>query len=296
MCDKDYQNVYNIVDKIKETALYDYEIFVMDNREKKKNIILNFENAKLVDMGGNKYQFNAKREAVLNYCSGDYVWFIDCDDEIIDCPNIVDNTSEIICFNYDISVKVSNVKADVRYHFDNDEILEGELHSHYTLENYLKIGVPNWAKLFRLDLLKQFYEKTGPIELHLAEDCLVILYMMYNSTKITLQNKVCYLYIISKKSDTGAQNYTNLDAVKRMFTGSRNSGKVVDMFIPKDIQEKTTLSNEMVDNTTFTVFKEYFFKVEDSIKQQYINEIGKKYFSEQELTKLIDEINNTFHN
>ena len=100
--DKDYHLFGNILRTIKETAGIPYELLVADNREEYKNVSLPEGNYKLIDMGGNKFQFLAKKRCIP-LCKYDWIWVIDGDDEVINFPPVDDlsTDADMICYNFE---------------------------------------------------------------------------------------------------------------------------------------------------------------------------------------------------
>ena len=98
-CDKDYFNLDNLLKQAKNQKI-DVETVVCDNR--------NYKDSKpdcdvYINMHGNKYQFEARRQAMYK-ATGDYVWFVDGDDEILEIDDkIIDEMNkgtEVIAFSY----------------------------------------------------------------------------------------------------------------------------------------------------------------------------------------------------
>ena len=100
--DKDYHLFGNILRTIKETAGIPYELLVADNREEYKNVSLPEGNYTLIDMGGNKFQFLAKKRCIP-LCKYDWIWVIDGDDEVINFPPVDDlsTDADMICYNFE---------------------------------------------------------------------------------------------------------------------------------------------------------------------------------------------------
>lgn len=100
-CDNDYNLVESLVKSIEENIEVEHEIILMDNRDVYKNEKIDIpENIKVVSMGGNKYQFEARRR-VVSECRGEYIWYIDTDDTVLKVDkNFEKLNGNLICFAY----------------------------------------------------------------------------------------------------------------------------------------------------------------------------------------------------
>ena len=99
-CDKDVQYVPNLLNIIEEKVKVSHEVILIDNRENNKDTI-DFKGAEVHTKGYNAYQFEARRFAV-QFCKGEYIWFIDSDDNILTVKKDLENTlkEDLIIFNY----------------------------------------------------------------------------------------------------------------------------------------------------------------------------------------------------
>lgn len=104
-CDKDYKLIPNLLINIEEKVHIPHEIILIDNREEFKDDPVNFTPATVYSKGCNAYQFEARRFAV-QFCKGDYIWYIDSDDEICTVKEDLNFTEDVIMFNYGIFINV----------------------------------------------------------------------------------------------------------------------------------------------------------------------------------------------
>lgn len=104
-CDKDYQYYDRLVEQIKERVKLPYEIIVIDNTEGNK-----LEDKADFAFGYNAFQF-AARYKIIKLAKGDYIWFIDGDDEILGLDYISD--SDVIIFDYNEEDKEDPVEDKV---------------------------------------------------------------------------------------------------------------------------------------------------------------------------------------
>src|SRR5574344_889885 len=135
-CDKDYGNIKNIIERIRKVVKINYEVILIDNREKKKDCPLGFDfcdDVKIYSKDYNCYQFEARKFS-LQFCSGEYVWFIDGDDNISGETEIGESIYDTyLSKNYDMVVfnaKMINYPDPVWYvlqHMEfGDKIITGD--------------------------------------------------------------------------------------------------------------------------------------------------------------------------
>ena len=78
-CDKDFKYLSNIINNVEKFIKVEHEIILVDNRNDQTPFETKY---KVVSKGKNCYIFEGRRIG-LDAATGDYVWFIDVDDEII---------------------------------------------------------------------------------------------------------------------------------------------------------------------------------------------------------------------
>lgn len=82
LIDRDVPLIENLIAQINERVHVPHEVIVVDNRTSRKDEKIDFMDAVVIDKGRNLYQFESKRLASLS-ASGEYLWFIDADDEVL---------------------------------------------------------------------------------------------------------------------------------------------------------------------------------------------------------------------
>lgn len=100
-CDNDYQYYNRLIRQIKERVKLPYEIIVIDNTEGNK-----LGDKADFAFGYNAYQF-AARYKIIKMAKGNYIWFIDGDDEVIEL-DYISPRADITIFAY----TDANGKAD----------------------------------------------------------------------------------------------------------------------------------------------------------------------------------------
>lgn len=94
--DKNTELYEKWVNHTNKAVMIDHELIVVDNTSTQDMKEIN--GAKLIKAGGNMLAFEARRIGVEN-ASGDYVFLVDPDDEVLPIPEFPYD-EDMICFNY----------------------------------------------------------------------------------------------------------------------------------------------------------------------------------------------------
>lgn len=143
-CDKDVQYLPNILWDIQNRVKVSHEIILVDNRENDKSDLPE-GNYKINSNGTNAYQFEGRRLG-LDIAHGQYVWYVDADDSIInnieekDFRNIYQ--SDVIQFFYENSKGEINPQPGV-VHSDNLELFGMALWCRFIKTKFLKMIMRN---------------------------------------------------------------------------------------------------------------------------------------------------------
>ena len=234
-CDKDCQLIESLIDNIEKKVKVEHEIILIDNRENNHSEI-DFKNAKVYSKGYNAYQFEARRYAV-QFCSGEYIWFIDADDEIFTVDIKNNFTDDIICFNY--AIKTTIVQHSPMYYYI-EETFQNQFTHIYTkdIKNYIRehcsvwdlCGCTLWNKWIRKDLMEKVVAPLPVDEIIVAsEDVLYCSLVIDRSDSICFCKDTIYLY---KECDSMAYNHTiTLDKFKHIIKGHELSSALFKKFI-----------------------------------------------------------------
>ena len=190
--DKDH-NCFPQIMKYLERLTFEKEvIFVDDRNDKTENIrkmykvpnqykiVNSFEN------GENVGTFEARRSGVKS-ATGNYVWFVDIDDEIFDFKPVLDG-SDVICYNFKMN------------HFMNERFKENRYFVCATPKNYryaykyLLYG-SLWRNNYKRETLLKAYSQI-PTHKHLFyyEDMFLNGYILNNLKRITCNTQCIYDY------------------------------------------------------------------------------------------------------
>lgn len=241
-CDKDYQYIPALLKRIDKKVICNYELILVDNREKNKDIeipeiweFFKTHNGELISKGENLCQLAAKKWAVSK-AIGDYVWFVDGDDDLEDTVSYrILNTckEDIIVFNY----TMDNIDTDVKVYqecFITDKIIKNK--KIFRTDDYLRLACPTcWNKWFRKDLLQKVFENIpNNIRVSCNEDVYIFSAMLNRSKKV----HQIPVYIYTNRPDRGTSN-NNIHSVERfklILQGWQESMKLFKKEFPKDTE------------------------------------------------------------
>lgn len=101
-CDKDVKYLYDLLKQLEGHVFCNYEIILIDNRTKDKTKIIT--KYKIIKPKENTYLFEGRRIGFEN-STGDYIWFVDVDDDIIGdvYQDDFNQNTDVIQFYYDIN-------------------------------------------------------------------------------------------------------------------------------------------------------------------------------------------------
>lgn len=161
-CDKDYQYILPLLESVYSKMKCEWDLVIVDNTEKYKNPKLVEDINKYMSDKGVDYkvivnpknyaQLSSKKQS-LEFCKGDYVWFIDGDDDIA-CDitqEMIDSVKgDLVTFTYKRILENPNIKhseekwCDIK---ENDIITLKFLFQNYKYANDIKPQCWNkWIK------------------------------------------------------------------------------------------------------------------------------------------------------
>lgn len=233
-CDNDVKYLFPLLKKIKSRITIDHELIFFDNRNDTSSDISCIDGYKVLNTGnGNMYQVEGRKQIVYA-AQGDYVWFIDCDDEplIIDhkITELLDKEYDAYCFGW-----ASDTEHDVNTNlYKKDELLTGDI-----VKQYSHIAMPAlWNKLIKTEVLLKAEELIPEgIKASAGEDLmLVALALKFCSTLY-----ICTQEIYKNNSKHGSSPITDYslcyDKFERCAFGHADTMSIIINNIPdnKDI-------------------------------------------------------------
>lgn len=154
-CDKDVKYVPELVKSVGECINFSHEIVLIDNTTSGTYI----GGGKYFCMGGNKYASMGRKKAV-ELAEGDYIWFVDADDEILPVPEFSDEDDMMIYSYEQTGCSLAGMRRN-----EEDFRIEGEWLFNRTTFDFM--GQTLWNKIIRLSILKE-------VEKYIPDDFMVV--------------------------------------------------------------------------------------------------------------------------
>lgn len=178
ICDKDYIYIDKLLNQISTRVKVPYEIIIIDNREKYKDIPINAPIA--FSFGYNAYQFSARKK-IIDLSRGEFIWFVDGDDEVLGLESFNENV-DVNIYNYIGSDHESNIKPDVLSHVG---ILSPDTFS--------RLGFALWNKIIRKSLYNNVDEYIDDsLKIVNGEDVIYLLIALVNAKTFECSEEVIY--------------------------------------------------------------------------------------------------------
>ena len=178
ICDKDYIYIDKLLNQISTRVKVPYEIIIIDNREKYKDIPINAPIA--FSFGYNAYQFSARKK-IIDLSRGEFIWFVDGDDEVLGLESFNENV-DVNIYNYIGSDHESNIKPDVLSHV-------GVL----SPDTFSRLGFALWNKIIRKSLYNNVDEYIDDsLKIVNGEDVIYLLIALVNAKTFECSEEVIY--------------------------------------------------------------------------------------------------------
>lgn len=215
-CDNDYTNVEKIISNIENNIKIDYEIISIDNRDKYKNKTLSFEPT--FSFGENKKQFVARKK-IIDLSSGDYIWFIDGDDDVINVDKL-DIKDDIYIFGYRdvVSEKI----------YENAEYKENiQDYSKYFFSSAL------WNKIIKKDLFNGIENYIKDIKACAMEDLIYYIYALKNCSSVYVSSEMFY---IKNEGFSDSLNITDIKIIEEITLGYNDTFEILSDILDNEDQ------------------------------------------------------------
>ena len=190
--DKDYHYIPNMLNYLSKLSFNKEVIFIDDRNDKSLDIrkTYNIPNEyKIINSSkeeNNVGTFESRRTGV-NEATGEYIWFVDVDDEIYDFKPITDG-SDVVCYNF----KMNN-KENTRF-LENRYFTCGSYKNYKYVYRFLLYG-SLWRNIYlRSTLLKAYEQIPTKKNLFYYEDMFLNGYILNNLKRITCDTQIIYNY------------------------------------------------------------------------------------------------------
>lgn len=198
--DKDYQLFDSVISQINERVKIPFELVIIDNTEGNK-----LGDKATFAFGYNAHQF-AARYKIIKLAKGDYIWFIDGDDEILEIDDtLFVKPFDMLCASY-ISRGLTETLPEKEW-TDND---------HWDLMQN-KIGQMLWNKIIKTEMFNNIddYVDNPLLKVCSLEDTFYVAVALKNANKVISTDKVIY------KHNQGYSDATAIDnsGFENLITG-----------------------------------------------------------------------------
>ena len=224
-CDKDFLYLDNMISMIEKNITIEHEIILVDNRDNQEP----FETKhKVVSKGSNCYIFEGRRLG-LDAATGDYIWFVDVDDEII---------GEIS--KEDLEKRTENI-LQIYYKQNNIEIIKlGQV------KNSIRCFGPSvWSRIYKTEVLrKALAPLKRDIKLVNGEDRIILDFMLNQCSSpkdvYIFDDKYRYNYLIKR----AAVSNLSQETIKRGIIGDEELDYIYS-FLPSAFQKGKQIIREI---------------------------------------------------
>lgn len=223
-CDKDFCYLENMLNQIKNKILVNHEILLLDNRENNKEQI-NIDKSlytKIYSFGFNGYNFS--RIKLIKYATGNYIWFIDCDDEIVET---IDD-SFLPEKDYDV----------IEFYFD-DEL--GTFGKYFRDVNYVSVF---WNKWIKKDFCENAWKGLENYKISFGDDIILIGILKENNIENSYIRKEKTIYNYRNDRSSLWNSEISIENFRNSLFGFFDGLKI--------IREKTT--NKKIENNYYKSF------------------------------------------
>ena len=217
VCDKDYKLCDKLLRQISEKVKVEHEVIIIDNRE--QFVAEKTSWTPSYSFGYNAYQFSA-RAKIIETARGNYIWFIDGDDDIGEIDSF-DWSEDIIAFSYstypvgDVHIKEDLITQDV-FSYETSVIIKPVL----------------WNKIIKKRLFtEEFINKYRNLKIVTNEDTLWCYEALRHADSVRIIDKIIYQHNLglSNKQDSFSE-----DNLKEITTGYKEMAEILREVIKDD--------------------------------------------------------------
>lgn len=210
VCDKDYKLCENLLKQINEKVKIEHEVIIIDNRERFAAEETSW--TPTYSFGYNAYQFSA-RAKIIELSKGDYIWFVDGDDDIREIDSF-DWTEDIIAFSYsthrvgDIHIKEDLITQDI-FSYNTSVIIKPVL----------------WNKFIKKSLFAEdFINKYRDLKIVTNEDVIWCYEALRHAMSVRIVDKIIYQHNLGLSNRQDSFSEDNLNEIT---TGYKEMAEVL---------------------------------------------------------------------
>lgn len=272
-CDKDYDCIPKLLEKINSRVLISHEIILIDNRENYKSVKIYLpDNARMYSEEYNTYQFEARRFAV-QFVKGRYVWYVDADDEVL---KVRTDLVKYLNADYDFIV-FGNCDITENHQLVNGTVDSGNAEGYLcTRKIYRSIWQILWNKWIETNFLKKIASLLPEGKLIVASEDITVIRLMLKYGKKYIQIRDI-LYIYHKYRAGGNSKNMSVEKFKHIMLGLDEANKITRKYLTPEECEATDCEN-YVDTSYFLNNVVNYAEDKDACYKVMLN-----YFTEQDI-------------
>lgn len=281
-CDKDFRLTEKLVKQINEKVKINHEIVICDNRVAYKDRKADFGNAKIYSPGKNLFIFEGRRQTVLQMCRGEYIWFVDADDEVCELEKF-DFDEDLVCFNYWACTDKAEPVSCKEPYFVSYTANNAAFFC-YSWRSVCKNMV--WNKFYRRDVLLQVYRMLpNGLEINFMEDTLLNTLVLGRVKSIRFEREYFYKYYFAA-GDSTKDVYKDMATLERCFKGFDTVLGLLQTMLPAETQDVTGISANGFYNGSAFFFMRKILLCTPQIRPKFIK-FCEKYYTLSHLRSLL---------
>lgn len=232
-CDKDYQMVSPLLNNIYNTwqeqhdSFTDYEIIIVDNRENEADRDIDWpayaDSIRIYISGSNIMQF-ASRAIGTQLAKGDYIWFIDADDGILEIPRLPESDPEDPTSTGPDMLYFSTT-ANSTSLMSYEDLPEGYYDADMVYDRFFGMSIAPWNKIIKRTLLTKVYEAIDKVHVwhglnerfSVSEDLILNLFLFTYANIIYVSKQKCYVYNMQTHAYVLKDMYKKVDMDRLTF-------------------------------------------------------------------------------
>lgn len=285
-CDRDLEYLYDLLKTIPYKIKIPYEVILFDNRDDFTTDVSFLDGYKVLNKNGGNIRQLVGRKKIIEEASGDFVWFVDADDELFE---IDESFLSLLQSDYDFVSFAFLIKS-------KDGEFWNELADKVIMGNLLRPEANNtpsclWNKWIKTTVLKKVIEYIPDDARVSASEDLVYVLGALKFGKSQIQSS-SYVYTFNaENSCSGIIDYSGfLEKFKRCFFGLQEANKIIKSFMTADDLSKLELD---LDKNDCMFFLNKVLLTDDKETKAEMFEMLKEEFSESVIVETWKELLNT---
>lgn len=260
-----------------DRVLVKHEVIIVDNRDDKIEPLEYSCDALVIENECNLGILDGRRKGFEN-STGDYIWFVDIDDEVYYITDADYGDSDVIVFPFE--------SCDECYFFQPGLIQKSDFWMLNTLWNTSSMV---WNKWFKRDLLEKMYSKIPSFKCIYYEDNLLYFTMLEFAESIEVTDKTSstvYSHRINEDSIT-CRHIQDIEAIDRLFIGY---AQTID-FVENNFSEHRKLLDYSLE-TGIAFYMQIMARADESVKAYFAEKI-KALFPSKSVSNALEMIKDT---